>query len=105
MIKKYKSKFEESSLDVEKAIIDYVKRVQETSNDYFKKNLKRSWEAGHYTKYTYKKGRKFYKIVSEDSIFAFVDAITGDIYKPAGYNTPAKGIIGNIFDDNPPLRL
>jgi len=31
------------------------------------------------------------------SVYCFVDMTTGDIFKAAGYNSPAKGSRGNIF--------
>jgi hypothetical protein len=33
-------------------------------------------------------------------VHCFVDMETGDIYKAAGWKAPAKGVRGNIFDDN-----
>ena len=38
------------------------------------------------------------KLVSE-SVDAFVDKNTGDVYKPASWNAPAKGVRYNLFDD------
>lgn len=49
-----------------------------------------------------KPGKRFVKVVSRrpgstgGSAFAFIDIATGDIYKPAGWSTPAKGARGNI---------
>jgi hypothetical protein len=38
-----------------------------------------------------KEGRKYYKIDTEgQGVHAFVDKNTGEVYKPAGYSTPAK---------------
>lgn len=56
--------------------------------------------------YDYSKGGKYIKVFSQyngkdKSVFAFVDA-DGNIYKPAGWNAPAKGIRARI-DENPPL--
>lgn len=54
-------------------------------------------------------GRKYLKIcqgyVDEEnvstgvSVHAFVDKQTGDVYKPAGWHAPAKGIRFNLFRD------
>ena len=63
-------------------------------------------------------GRKYIKIVMQEyqeyneyypnrevgyrdgSVHAFVDKKTGDVYKPAGYNKPAKHVRFNLLDDN-----
>ena len=55
------------------------------------------------TNFVIKNGRKYYKIMQrefdtfqdrnewrEGSVHAFVDKNTGEVYKPAGYNAPAK---------------
>lgn len=51
-------------------------------------------------------GRKYIKIVSVTggdmkamSAHAFVDKTTGFVFKPAGWNAPAKGFRFNIMDD------
>ena len=57
--------------------------------------------------YTYKEGGKYIKVIYTygghdlGSVFAFVDA-DGNIYKPAGWQAPAKGVRARI-DDNPPV--
>ena len=43
-----------------------------------------------------KPGKKYIKLVSKDSVFAFIETETGNIFKPASYAAPAKGIRGNI---------
>lgn len=52
-------------------------------------------------------GRKYYKVVmvnNQHSVHAFVDRKTGDIYKPATWNAPAKGVRFNIIKDLELLR-
>ena len=57
------------------------------------------------TKFVVKNGRKYYKIMQhefdtfrdrneyrEGSVHAFVDKNTGEVYKPASYNAPAKHV-------------
>tara|TARA_Y100001963_G_C6523620_1_gene327804 strand:- start:190 stop:546 length:357 start_codon:yes stop_codon:yes gene_type:complete len=61
-------------------------------------------------KITIKPGRKFIKIIRDNSVWGFVakaDGVhkgvpmkTGDVLKAAGWNAPAKHTRGNIFDDN-----
>ena len=54
-------------------------------------------------KFTIETGRKYYKIISNDwddrgeyyrsgGVHAFVDKKTGEIYKPAGWKSPAKHV-------------
>lgn len=55
-------------------------------------------------------GKKYYKIVQKDSNFsggsvhAFVDKKTGDLYKPASWAAPAKGVRFNLGNDLETLR-
>lgn len=50
-------------------------------------------------------GKKYYKIVQSDnytkndSVHAFVNKITGDIYKPASWNAPYKDARYNILSE------
>ena len=57
------------------------------------------------TNFVIKNGRKYYKIMprefdtfqdrnewKEGCVHAFVDKNTGEVYKPAGYNAPAKHV-------------
>lgn len=60
-------------------------------------------------KYSYSIGPRWIKIFKTDdfdeakTIFAFVDPNNGDIYKPASYNAPAKGVRANV--SNPPMTI
>ena len=50
----------------------------------------------HYT-YVIETGRKYHKIIMVDnsgsrSVHAFVDKKTGEVYKPASFKSPAKGV-------------
>ena len=59
---------------------------------------------------TIKPGRKFIKIIRDNSVWGFVaksdgvhkgvPMITGDVLKAAGWSAPAKHTRGNIFDNN-----
>lgn len=44
-------------------------------------------------------GAKYIKLLKQNSVFCFIDAESGDIYKAASYKAPAKGARGNIFED------
>ena len=48
---------------------------------------------------TIKKGRKYYKVITENSVHAFVDVNNGDVYKPASWNKPAKHVRFNLLQD------
>jgi hypothetical protein len=54
----------------------------------------------------YKVGKKYIKIIQRrkgeqsGSAWAFIHIETGQIYKPASWNTPAAHARGTIFDEN-----
>jgi UDP-2,3-diacylglucosamine pyrophosphatase LpxH len=45
-------------------------------------------------------GRKYFKVITnhghQRSVHSFVDRVTGDVYKPASWNAPAKGVRYNV---------
>lgn len=47
-------------------------------------------------------GRKYFKIVADygnqRSVHSFVDRVTGDVFKPAGWAAPAKGVRYNVVN-------
>ena len=62
------------------------------------------------------KGRKYYKVCMKTrqvnrqfgddiSVHAFVDKNTGEVYKPAGWKSPAKHVRFNMSDDIDRARL
>jgi hypothetical protein len=62
-------------------------------------------EKGENVEYTYVKGKKYAKIVhlsgpaKQRSAHAFVDLNTGDVYKSASWQSPAKGVRYNLMDE------
>ena len=81
-----------------------IRMYQGGDSDYSRKQLE-SVENGTWKgmKFVIKSGRKYYKIMQQDydtfqdrneyregSVHAFVDKKTGEVYKPASYNAPAK---------------
>ena len=58
-----------------------------------------------YNKYGYnssfnveiKKGRKYYKVITENSVHCFVDVKNGDVYKAASWNKPAAIVRYNLL--------
>lgn len=57
--------------------------------------------------FTFEAGRKYYKVImvnNQQSVHAFVDKKTGDLYKAAGWNAPAKGVRFNLLTDMEMLK-
>lgn len=52
-------------------------------------------------KLEYSVGKKYVKVISSTSVWAFIDISNGNILKAAGRNAPAKHARGNIYNDNP----
>ena len=48
----------------------------------------------------FSRGRRYFKIVNNHSVVAFVDTTNGDVLKPASWAAPAKHARGNIFNDD-----
>ena len=46
-------------------------------------------------------GRKYHKIVNDNGggVHCFIDKQTGEVYKPASYNKPAKHVRYNLLQD------
>ena len=54
-------------------------------------------------KFDIESGRKYHKIIMETadgnrSVHAFVDKVTGDLYKSASFKSPAKGVRFNLLN-------
>ena len=58
--------------------------------------------------FTFEEGRKYLKVIYNSygsrSVHAFVDKVSGDLYKAASWNAPAKGIRYNLLN-NPPANV
>ena len=53
-------------------------------------------------------GRKFLKVIMVNNqriVHAFVDKNNGDLYKPAGWAKPAKGVRYNLVNDIEKLKI
>ena len=96
---------------------DYIasyKRMAMTDSGYATKRLEEieNGTANLY-KFIVKKGRKYLKIINQQyddmgayathqyrdgSVHAFIDRETGDVYKPASWNKPAKHVRYNLLE-------
>jgi hypothetical protein len=87
-----------------KEIEEFASRVQEVVNKHFKERFPNLTVPTISVKF----GRKYAKLIRESStgargntqksVYGFVDAHTGDIYKAASWRAPAKHVRGSIFD-------
>ena len=83
-----------------------VRMYAGSDSDYSKRQLENVKNGtANLAKFVIKNGRKYYKIMQHDfdtfqdrneyregSVHAFVDKKTGQVYKPASYNAPAKHV-------------
>lgn len=46
---------------------------------------------------TIKKGKKYFKVITENSVHCFVDINNGDVFKPASWNKPAAIVRYNLL--------
>ena len=82
----------------------WLEKVNEIRKEYWEKNF--SYK--EYTPLSVSKGRKYIKLMDENTIWGFVSMYEGinqgtivkkgDLLKPAGKNSPAAHSRGNIFD-------
>jgi len=49
--------------------------------------------------FSYTTGKKYFKVIDESSVEAFVEKTTGDVYKPASWAAPAKNARYNLTTD------
>ena len=96
-----------NSITIFAALENYLNKLQEYSDKDCQENYPQNWANGFSYKYEVTRTPKWYKVThtigEQTSVFAFIDPATGDIYKPAGWAKPAKGIRGNIFNEKLPL--
>ena len=84
-----------------------MKRMNaESASEYTRKEIEATENGtANLMKFVIKNGRKYYKIMQHDfdtfrgrneyregGVHAFVDKKTGEVYKPASYNSPAKHV-------------
>jgi hypothetical protein len=95
------------TIDLNAALEDYVNAIRKAQDDH--------WKEMNFSipkdEYSVTEGKRFWKIVSKGpgqqygSVHCFVERSTGDIYKAATFNSPAKGVRGNITAKDRPVTL
>ena len=88
-------------MDLNKLINRYIAGLQRDFDSQGLTQVKRGFAA--------QEGRKYIKIVDgyvqdngeleSRSVVAFIEKTTGDVYKPAGWKAPAKGVRFNLYKD------
>ena len=66
--------------------------------EYVKNDYIQRWNNREYN-VTVSKGRKYYKVITENSVHAFVDVKNGNVFKPESWNKPAKHVRYNLLQD------
>ena len=51
------------------------------------------------TVFDVKEGRKYWKIHDGNGVHAFVDRNNGNVFKPASWKSPSKGVRYNLLDE------
>ena len=84
--------------DYSTALNKMINRIDEQYGEYYKKNLTNL----SYSPITVNKGRRFDKLVQDNSVYCFVEKSTGDVYKSQTWKQPyTKGnncVRGSIYD-------
>ena len=84
--------------DYSTALNKMINRIDEQYGEYYKKNLTNL----SYSPITVNKGRRFDKLVQDNSVYCFVEKSTGDVYKSATWKQPytqgKNPVRGSIYD-------
>ena len=84
--------------DYSTALSKMIDRIDEQYGEYYKKNLSNLTYRG----ISVNKGRRFDKLVLDNSVYCFVEKSTGDVYKSQTWKQPyTKGnncVRGSIYD-------
>ena len=83
-------------------LIDNINNTQVVEQNVYK--LAKCVDASYKQSYDYrvincevKKGKKYWKLIFDNSVHAFVDVNNGDVFKPASWNKPAKHVRYNLL--------
>ncbi|HUD05626.1 MAG TPA: hypothetical protein VMR18_01735 [Candidatus Saccharimonadales bacterium] len=75
-------------------LVEFLEARKEAHKNYLK-SMDYNWDEP----VTMKIGQKYAKLVTGTGVTAFIDLMSGDIYKPAGWAKPANHVRGNIFNN------
>ena len=64
-----------------------------------------TYEEGVERDFLITEGTKYMKLTHNEGAFAFIDRKTGDVFKPAGWRKPAKGVRFNLLDQDSLFEL
>jgi hypothetical protein len=83
---------------------------EEINMDYHQSKIDYINNHGIDAEFYVKTGRKYLKLIFRDtggqkSVHAFIDRTTGDVYKPASWQAPAKHVRYNVLDEESRERL
>lgn len=96
-------------ITVEDAINNYVEKINQATDAHYAKYLSNLHNKPFQPKIVINKMTKWIKLIesryegTQQSVFCFINPANGDIYKPSGWKTPAKGVRGNVFNERLPL--
>ena len=87
---------------VEKYCVSLCKKLQRNYDTRFKKSSVSYRSTYNFTMIL---GRKYWKIHDGNGVHAFVDKNNGNVFKPASWKSPAKGVRYNLLDENSRLSI
>lgn len=91
------------------AVRSCIKNNESEMNPYLQERINKLENDEECMKFTITSGKKYYKVIQNDyrngkyesaGVHAFVDKMTGDLYKPASWKAPAKHVRFKLSDPN-----
>lgn len=97
-------------LDIKRQQLKWHNQALQTADDFDRKyhlrKIDEITDNGVAHEFYIESGRKYHKIIhrttdnGSQSVHAFVDKKTGDVYKSASWKAPAKGVRYNLLDES-----